>query len=300
MRRRGGCITGATAARSTPHEESRHDAGAAPTQARHLRCCRVAGCSPAARSGPNYKRPTAPRTPEQAAFVDPGITMLSADRPRRPMVAVVQRSGARPPDRRRLRLQHRHPPGRRELAPGARACCREARRCRRLAAPDDRQRRRRERIDRVRPRPAPTQIGRYPSHRPGRHRAITTSTIYQVGFDACYEVDLFGRVTRSIEAARADAQAAQAALDGARVSVAARDRAELMPTPAAMPRRPMSRARRRSSQDQTLDLTQRLLDAGRGTRRDVDQAVGAGRAGQCASADVRGRAPRHRSTRSRR
>ena len=51
---------------------------------------------------------------------------------------------------------------------------------------------------------------------------------------------------------RADAAAAQAALDGARVAVAA-ETARL--------------------QDQTLDLTRRLLDAGRGTRRDVDQAI---------------------------
>ncbi|HEX7822102.1 MAG TPA: TolC family protein, partial [Sphingobium sp.] len=43
---------------------------------------------------------------------------------------------------------------------------------------------------------------------------------FTTGLDAAYEVDLFGRVSRSIEAARGDAAAAQAALDGARVAVA--------------------------------------------------------------------------------
>ncbi len=40
-------------------------------------------------------------------------------------------------------------------------------------------------------------------------------------FSASYEVDLFGRLRRGVEAARADAEAAKAALDHARVAVAA-------------------------------------------------------------------------------
>lgn len=43
---------------------------------------------------------------------------------------------------------------------------------------------------------------------------------YTDGLDVSYEVDLFGRVRRSIEAAKADVQAQQAALDVARISVA--------------------------------------------------------------------------------
>ena len=44
---------------------------------------------------------------------------------------------------------------------------------------------------------------------------------YSAGFSASYEVDLFGRVRRTIEAARANAQAVAAAEDQTRVTVAA-------------------------------------------------------------------------------
>lgn len=45
--------------------------------------------------------------------------------------------------------------------------------------------------------------------------------VYSAGFDVAYELDLFGRIRRSIEAARADAAAQAAALDYVRVTVAA-------------------------------------------------------------------------------
>ncbi|HWL46234.1 MAG TPA: TolC family protein [Sphingomonadaceae bacterium] len=44
---------------------------------------------------------------------------------------------------------------------------------------------------------------------------------YRAGMDAAWEVDLFGRVSRAIEAARGDAAAVEAARDAVRVSVAA-------------------------------------------------------------------------------
>ncbi len=46
-------------------------------------------------------------------------------------------------------------------------------------------------------------------------------SIYQAGLDVSWELDLFGRVRRSIEAARADVGVAEAAGDGVRVVVAA-------------------------------------------------------------------------------
>src|SRR5688572_29385723 len=45
--------------------------------------------------------------------------------------------------------------------------------------------------------------------------------LYDVGFDAFWELDLFGRVRRANEAARAESRAAAAELDAARVSIAA-------------------------------------------------------------------------------
>ena len=54
----------------------------------------------------------------------------------------------------------------------------------------------------------------------GKAATPSPNSFYTVGLDASYEVDLFGRVRRSIQAAAADAQAQQAALDVVRVSVA--------------------------------------------------------------------------------
>ncbi|PXA87163.1 RND transporter [Nostoc sp. 3335mG] len=94
---------------------------------------------------------------------------------------------------------------------------------------------------------------------------------YQAGFDASYEVDVFGRVSRSIEAARADAQAAQAALDGIRISIAAQVAQSYADACGAAMQADVARETA-SLEANTHDLTQRLLDAGRGTQRDVDQA----------------------------
>lgn len=45
--------------------------------------------------------------------------------------------------------------------------------------------------------------------------------LYQAGFDASWELDLWGRVRRSVEAANADVAASGAALDGVRIDIAA-------------------------------------------------------------------------------
>jgi len=95
---------------------------------------------------------------------------------------------------------------------------------------------------------------------------------YQAGFDASYEVDLFGRVTRSIEAARADTEAAKAALDGARISIAAQVAQSYADACGYAAQADVARETAKLEGD-TRDLTQRLLDAGRGTRRDVDQSA---------------------------
>ncbi|WP_372014009.1 efflux transporter outer membrane subunit [Pseudoxanthomonas sp. 10H] len=51
--------------------------------------------------------------------------------------------------------------------------------------------------------------------------ARTTSESYSLGFDAAWELDLFGRLRRGAEAARADLEAEQAGLEDVQVSVAA-------------------------------------------------------------------------------
>ncbi|WP_266184179.1 efflux transporter outer membrane subunit [Dyella humicola] len=54
---------------------------------------------------------------------------------------------------------------------------------------------------------------------PGFTDQRTTVTSYQAGFDASWEIDLFGGVRRSVEAARADAGASEASLQDAQVTL---------------------------------------------------------------------------------
>ncbi|MGL4303674.1 MAG: TolC family protein [Sphingomonas sp.] len=94
---------------------------------------------------------------------------------------------------------------------------------------------------------------------------------FKLGFDASYEVDLFGGVTRAIEAARGDAQAAQAQLDAARVSVAA-ETARAYASACSNAEQRAVAVETVALQQRTLGLTQTLFTAGRGTRRDVERA----------------------------
>ncbi len=95
---------------------------------------------------------------------------------------------------------------------------------------------------------------------------------FNVGFDASYQVDLFGGVSRSIEAAQGDVAVAQAQLDGARVAVAA-ETARLYADACGFAEQAAVARETANLQQRTLDLTRRLLEAGRGTQREVDQAL---------------------------
>lgn len=106
---------------------------------------------------------------------------------------------------------------------------------------------------------------------PAFGRAVTND-FFSVGFDASYEADLFGGVSRSIEAARADAASAQAAVDAARVSVAA-ETARAYASACGFGEQADVARETEELQARTLDLTQRRLAAGRGTRSEVDQAT---------------------------
>lgn len=127
--------------------------------------------------------------------------------------------------------------------------------------------------------PTTDASGRYTRSRVGAQSAqgalpagvdAIESDFFQVGFDASYEVDVFGRVTRSIEAARGDVDAAQAALDAARVAIAAETARTYAQACGFAAQAEVARETVRL-QTRTLELTQRLLNAGRGTVRDVDQ-----------------------------
>ncbi|MCW3849602.1 efflux transporter outer membrane subunit [Sphingomonas sp. LB-2] len=99
----------------------------------------------------------------------------------------------------------------------------------------------------------------------------STYDFFTAGLDASYEIDLFGRVSRSIEAARGDVGAAQAALDASRIAVAA-ETARTYAQACGFAAQAAVARETFELQQQTLGLTQRLFEAGRGTQREVDQA----------------------------
>jgi len=94
---------------------------------------------------------------------------------------------------------------------------------------------------------------------------------YDVGLDVAYEIDLFGRVGSSIRAARADADAAAAAVDVMRVTVAAETARAYADACSANARIAVAE-RTIQLQSDTVGLTQRLLDAGSGNGLDTARA----------------------------
>ncbi|TPE63716.1 efflux transporter outer membrane subunit [Sandaracinobacter neustonicus] len=91
---------------------------------------------------------------------------------------------------------------------------------------------------------------------------------YDIGLEVAYEVDLFGRVRRSIEAAREDAAATEAARDAMRVAVVAETTRAYADAAAAAER--LSVAEHSVALiDRTLSVTTKRFEAGRGTRLDV-------------------------------
>lgn len=94
---------------------------------------------------------------------------------------------------------------------------------------------------------------------------------YDAGLDVSYEVDLFGRVESTIRAARADAAAAEAALDIVRVTVAAETARAYADACSANAQIAVAE-RTIQLQTDTVGLTQRLLDAGSGNGLDTARA----------------------------
>jgi multidrug efflux system outer membrane protein len=92
-----------------------------------------------------------------------------------------------------------------------------------------------------------------------------------VGFDAFWELDFFGRVRRGIEAARADEQAAAASLRDAQVTVTAEVARNYFVLRGLQEQLAVA-LRNADNQAQTLKLTQVRLEAGRGTELDTARA----------------------------
>jgi len=94
---------------------------------------------------------------------------------------------------------------------------------------------------------------------------------YSVGFDASWEIDLFGHVRRSIEAARADLGAQQENLRDAEVAIAAEVARNYYELRGAQRRLQVAQDNLDSAR-QTLELTQTRYDAGRVGEIDVQRA----------------------------
>jgi len=107
---------------------------------------------------------------------------------------------------------------------------------------------------------------------PGATVDQRTVDTYDVGFDAAWELDFFGRVRRAKEASRAEAGAAEATLRDAIVSVTAEVARNYCVLRGLQDQLAVAE-RNEVNQRQTLQLTQTRLDAGRGTQLDVARAA---------------------------
>lgn len=97
------------------------------------------------------------------------------------------------------------------------------------------------------------------------------TTIYRAGIDASYEVDLFGGIRRSIEAARADAEAAQAALRSTQLTIASEIAFNYLDARLGQTRLRIARDNLRA-QDETVQIVGWRVQAGLVSALDLEQA----------------------------
>ena len=95
---------------------------------------------------------------------------------------------------------------------------------------------------------------------------------YDIGFDVGYQVDLFGRIRRGIEASNADVGAAQASYDLARISVVA-ETARAYADACSTGRQLIVANESLRLQEDTFAITRRIVDAGRGSDLELSQAA---------------------------
>lgn len=98
-----------------------------------------------------------------------------------------------------------------------------------------------------------------------------STTLNKGGFDAFWELDLFGRVRRNVEASRASEEAVAADLYAVQVSVAAEVARNYFELRGAQEQFAVAQ-RNADNQTQTLKIAQARLDAGRGTEFDTARA----------------------------
>lgn len=97
------------------------------------------------------------------------------------------------------------------------------------------------------------------------------TTVFRAGFDASWEVDVFGGISRSIEAARANAQSAEANVHFAQVTVAAEVGLNYLAARQAQAQLDIAR-RNLASQDETVQIVGWRVQAGLVSSQDMEQA----------------------------
>lgn len=115
------------------------------------------------------------------------------------------------------------------------------------------------------------QYGRFSGEQYMVMQTLPDGGLYDIGFNAAYQLDLFGQVKRSIEAANADREVSLATYQAVRITVAAetaRSYVEVCSTghELAVARHALT------LQQQTMTVQQRLKQGGRATTLDVTQA----------------------------
>ena len=118
---------------------------------------------------------------------------------------------------------------------------------------------------------APSVDARATASATRRSDTDTTSRLYSAGFDAGWEIDVFGGKRRALEAADADLQSSAASLDATRVSLAAEVARNYVEVRAFQVRLGIARSNL-ESQSETLQLTDWRAQAGLVGSLDVEQA----------------------------
>lgn len=119
--------------------------------------------------------------------------------------------------------------------------------------------------------------GRYPSlsasvnANRGKSPSLPTQNTYIAGFDASWEIDLFGGIQRGVEAARADQAASEASLNQARVSLVAEVAQTYVEVRSYQQRLAIARDNL-ASQSETAQIVEWRYQAGLTAQSDVEQA----------------------------
>jgi outer membrane protein, multidrug efflux system len=119
--------------------------------------------------------------------------------------------------------------------------------------------------------PLDAEYAHFDEQQPGFGPARINARSDSLGFDASWEIDLFGHVRRSVEAAKADLGAERANYQDAQVTVAAEVARNYFELRGAQKRLAVARENL-STQHQTLQLTQLLDESGRGSELDVQRS----------------------------